>query len=285
MPVVSYPVLRSILEHIEANCRKVFGYFLGGRSKVRVNLLIVSNGREYDAMQYLFRLSNTKISALESWGICLAKLQPLIKSPLKQLELIVPRLTDFENPILRRAEKIVMRIYEDNEPNIWLESLRNLLNKEVIIDTCIRGFTDISIMDLIEYWRETRRAVGSSFSVRKGNGDSIEMFLEEVKERFQGTYVKWRETNTNNFSSIYAVLIKVESESIIVVCGDNAYSWLDKVSKEVVPWPAVVIKVMTIEELADATEPWESNEILRKIWFYLFIILPLLASLIKILFC
>ncbi|PIC47762.1 hypothetical protein B9Z55_006993 [Caenorhabditis nigoni] len=257
--------------------RKVFGCLLGERSKVQVNLLIVSNGGGHDTMQYLSRLSNMKVSALESWGIRLVKYHQLIKSPRKQLELIVPRPIDFEKPILRTAEKIVMRIYEDNEPNIWLDSLRNLHNKEVIIDTCIRGLTDISIMELMEYWRETRRAVGSSFSVRKGNGDSIEMFLRNVKERFQGTYVKWKETNSNNLSAIYAVSIKVDSESSIVVCGDDVYSWLDKVSKKVVTWPAVVIKVMATEEFAGVTEPLEESHIISAL-----VVFSLLAILIKV---
>ncbi|ULU07894.1 hypothetical protein L3Y34_019142 [Caenorhabditis briggsae] len=223
---------------VEVATRKFVEYLLGGRRIIRVKLLIVPNSA-YETVQYLFGLSTLKFNALESWGIGLVKLHLLIESPLKELRLRVSHPTVFENLIARTAEKLVIMCDGYDEPDTRLETHRNLLNKEVIIDTFLHDFTDIRIMELIEYWRETRKAVGSSFSVRKVNGDPIEMFLEKVKERFEGTYLKLEQTDTNTFFDVNAVSIKIDSESKIVVYGGRTYRTFPMASK-------VVIKVMAI---------------------------------------
>ncbi|UMM19831.1 hypothetical protein L5515_015272 [Caenorhabditis briggsae] len=216
----------------------------------------------YPVLRCISERIEANYSALESWGIGLVKLHLLIESPLKELRLRVSHPTVFENLIARTAEKLVIMCDGYDEPDTRLETHRNLLNKEVIIDTFLHDFTDIRIMELIEYWRETFKAVGSSFSVRKVNGDPIEMFLEKVKERFEGTYLKLEQTDTNTFFDVNAVSIKIDSESKIVVYGGRTYRTFPIASK-------VVIKVMAIGSFEEVLEPpKKSNNIPRKLFNY-----------------
>ncbi|CAO4366556.1 unnamed protein product [Caenorhabditis nigoni] len=45
----------------------------------------------------------------------------------------------------------------------------------------------------------------------------MEMFLENIKERFQGTYVKLRRIGTIVVTEINAVSIKIDSESNVFI--------------------------------------------------------------------
>ncbi|CAO4366552.1 unnamed protein product [Caenorhabditis nigoni] len=139
---------------VEVGTRKIVEYLLGGRNNIRVKRLAVYS---YNSMQYLIGLSNMKVGVFQYDGNGLSEFHQLIEN-LKELHLVVSHPTDLETPIVRKAEKIKIQHYVYNRPDIWLETHKNLLNKEVKIDPCIRGLTDISIMELIEYWRETRRA-------------------------------------------------------------------------------------------------------------------------------
>ncbi|CAO4366557.1 unnamed protein product [Caenorhabditis nigoni] len=216
---------------VEVATRKVVEYLLGGRNDIYVRRLIVSrNG--YKNIQYLFGISNMKVSELRNYEINLPNFHPLIEGPLKELKFHVSHPTDFENPIARTAEKIVILSYGYNEPDIWLETYQNLPNKEVMIVPINHDLTDTDILELIEYWRGTRKTVGSSFSLRKENAHLMEMFLENIKERFQGTYVKLRRTGTIVVTETNAVSIKIDSESSIVIYR----VWYD----------TVVIKVMAV---------------------------------------
>ncbi|CAO4366555.1 unnamed protein product [Caenorhabditis nigoni] len=232
--------------------RKFVEYLLGGRRIIRVNLLIVPNSA-YETMQYLFGLSNMKFSALESWGIGLAKLHLLIETPLKELRLHLPHPAVFENPIVQTAEKLVIMSDGYDER---LETHGNLPNKEVIIDAFLHDFTDANILELIEHWRETRKAVGSSFSVRRVTGDRIETFLQKIKERFQGTYLKLEQTDTSTFYDVNAVSIKIDSDTKVVVYGGRTYRTFPMASK-------VVIEVMAIgsfeEEIEEIYEPLKKS--------------------------
>ncbi|PIC47766.1 hypothetical protein B9Z55_006997 [Caenorhabditis nigoni] len=232
---------------VEVATRKFFKYLLGGRSIIRVKLLEVSDGG-YENMQYLFGLSNMKVSALQSWDIDLAKLHQLVESPLKELRFRVSDPSDFENPIARTAETILILHYGYNDPDIWLETHRNLPNKEVVVDTIIPGLTDISIMELIEYWSGNRKAVGSSFSVLKPHGYPIEMFLRKAKERFQGTYVKLKETAESKVTKINVVSIDVDSESKIFVYGGKS-----EYGPQLVP--KIVIEMMPVGSSEEISEP------------------------------
>ncbi|CAO4366553.1 unnamed protein product [Caenorhabditis nigoni] len=329
MPATSYPVLKCILEHIEANCRfsisaqcpeisrlekripllverldfimrnrvgindnsfyahmkkygaeaairRIVEYLLGGRNKIRVKLFIVFNCG-YQTMQYLFGICNVKVSALRCSSIGLVKLHVLIENPLKELQFVVNHPTDFENPIARTAEKIVITNYGYDGPNFWLIAHRNLPNKEVIIDTYEHGFTDIKILKLIEYWKVNHKAVGSSFCVCKGNGDSIEMFLKNVKERFQGTYVKLKKTNAKKFFNVKAVSIKINSESKIVVYGGRTYRQFPLSLK-------VLIKVMEIGSSEEIIEPSEKSDFSRMLSSYPPLVVLLLFGLLIVLF-
>ncbi|CAO4366559.1 unnamed protein product [Caenorhabditis nigoni] len=209
---------------VEEATRKVVEYLLGGRNNIRVKYLEVYRNA-YKNIQYLFGLSNMKVSVLTSFEIGFPELYPLIKIPLKVLSFRVSHPTDFENPIVRTAEKIVVGNYEYDRPDIWLETHRNLPNKEVVIDTVIDGLNDTKILELIEYWRETRKAVGSSFSLLKDNGNSIETFLEKVKERFQETYVKLKRTDARRVTKTNPVSIKIDSQSKIVIHGIPSRIW------------------------------------------------------------
>ncbi|PIC47774.1 hypothetical protein B9Z55_007005 [Caenorhabditis nigoni] len=219
---------------VEEATRKVVDYLLGGRNKIRVKYLEVYRNA-YKNIQYLFGRSNMKISVLTSLEMGLPDLHPIVEGPLKELKFHVSHPRDFENPIVRTAEKIVVGNYEYDRPDIWLETHRNLPNKEVVIDTVIDGLNDTKILELIEYWRETRKAVGSSFSLLKDNGNSIETFLEKVKERFQGTYVKLKRTDKSISSKINPVSIKIDSVSKIVIHGIPSRIW-----------PTVLIKVVAV---------------------------------------
>ncbi|PIC47769.1 hypothetical protein B9Z55_007000 [Caenorhabditis nigoni] len=137
------------------------------------------------------------------------------------------------------------------EPDYRLETHRNLPNKEVVVDTIIRGLTDISVLELIEYWRETRKAVGSSFSIIKAYGDSIEMFLEKVKERFQGTYEELKDTDDRKVNKINVVSIGVDSESKIVVYGGKTLFGIGMYTN-------IVIKVMAVRSSAEIQEKIET---------------------------
>ncbi|PIC47770.1 hypothetical protein B9Z55_007001 [Caenorhabditis nigoni] len=262
----------------EAATRRIVEYLLGGRNKIRVKLFIVFNCG-YQTMQYLFGICNVKVSALKCSSIGLIKLNVLIENPLKELHFVVNHPTDFENPIARTAEKIVITNYGYDGPNFWLSAHRNLPNKEVIIDTYEHGFTDIKILKLIEYWKENHKAVGSSFSVCKGNGDSIEMFLENVKERFQGNYVKLKKTDTKTFFNVKAVSIKIDSESKIVVYGGRPYRLFPMSMK-------VVIKVMDIESSEELSEPSEKSDFSIMLSSYSpLVVLNLFGLLIALFFC
>ncbi|PIC47761.1 hypothetical protein B9Z55_006992 [Caenorhabditis nigoni] len=245
---------------IEGALRKVMEYFLGGRSNIHVQQVTVFDNGE--TVQYLFGLSNLKVSVLDYSHFDVPIFHPLVESsPLKEIHFSVSHPSDFENPLVRTAETILITDYYYEEPENWLETHRNLPNKEVIIRTDDHGFTDISILELIEYWRETRRVIGSSFSIFKPYGDSIEKFMENVKERFQGTYVELKATNTKTFFNINAVSIKVDSESKIVVYGGKTDYWPEGISK-------VVIKVIAVGSSAEIqeeeTEPLEEPKIVPR---------------------
>ncbi|PIC47759.1 hypothetical protein B9Z55_006991 [Caenorhabditis nigoni] len=270
---------------VETANRKVIEYLLGGRNNIRVQCLFVFYDG-YETMQHLLGLSMMKVNELKSYDIGLTKCYAIIQTPLKKLRFGASHPSDFENPIVRTAEKIEISHYGYSEPDIWLETHKNLPNKEVIINAVIDGLTDIKVLNLIEYWRETRRAVGSSFSLLKANGDSIKMFLENVKDRFQGTYVELKVTNTNTFFNIDAVSIKMNSESKIVVYGGKTNHWPKMVSK-------VVIKMMAVgssSEIQEKVEPLEEQPkiVPGKPLNLVFIVVPLLTFLIILclwLFC
>ncbi|CAO4366540.1 unnamed protein product [Caenorhabditis nigoni] len=191
------------------------------------------------------------------------------RSPLKELHFEAAHPTDFENPIVRTAEKIIIRDYGYNEPDLWLETHRNLPSKEVIIDTVIEGLTDISILELIEYWKENRKPVGSSLSFHKSKEESYFIFLEKVKERFQGNYVKWKETNAK------AVSIKVDSKAKIVVYGYGAFDRYDIVLK-------MVIKVVAVRSSAEKLRD-VAKKLLNYSTFIVFLfVLPFFAVFILI---
>ncbi|CAO4366538.1 unnamed protein product [Caenorhabditis nigoni] len=253
-----------------------------GRSNIHVQQVTVFDNGE--TVQYLFGLSNLKVNVLEYSDFDVPIFHPLVeRSPLKELHFSVSHPSDFENPLVRTAETILIIDYYYEERDNWLETHRNLPNKEVIIRTDDHGFTDISILELIEYWRETRRVIGSSFSILKPYGDSIEKFMENVKERFQGTYVELKATNTKTFFNINAVSIKIDSESKIVVYGGKTDYWPEGISK-------VEIKVMAVGSSADIqeekTEPLEEPKIVPRMHSnYNAIVTFLLTLLIAYFFC
>ncbi|PIC47763.1 hypothetical protein B9Z55_006994 [Caenorhabditis nigoni] len=251
---------------VEIATRKIVEYLLGGRNHFRVQCLTIFNDG-YETMQYLFGLSIMKVSVLKNWKSGLPEFHPLVeRSPLKELHFEASHPTDFENPIVRTAEKIIIRDYEYHEPDLWLETHRNLPNKEVIIDTVIEGLTDISILDLIEYWKETRKPVGSSLSFHKSKDESYFVFLEKVMERFQGHYVKWKETNAK------AVSIKVDSKSEIVVYGYGAFDEYDIVLN-------MVIKVVAVKSSAE-----KLRDVVKKLLNYsAFIVLPFVLPFFAVL--
>ncbi|CAO4366554.1 unnamed protein product [Caenorhabditis nigoni] len=251
---------------VEVASRKVLKYLLGGRRIIRVNILIVPNSA-YETMQYLFGISNLKVSALESWGIGLEKLHSLIGTPLNELRFEASHPTDFGKPIVRRAEKILVRGYRYNEPDIWLETHRNLPNKEVVVNTGNHGFSDISFLELIEYWIETSKPVGSSFSILNSDDVFFVMFLKSVKQRFQGTDVNLKEADKSIFTNMDAVSIKVDSKSEIVVYGGLTDYEPGLVSK-------VVIKMMAVGSTAKVSDH-----------SYLLIALLLFGFLITFLYC
>ncbi|CAP27817.2 Protein CBG07876 [Caenorhabditis briggsae] len=258
---------------IEEALRKVMEYFFGGRSNIHVQCVTVfDNG-----------LSNLKVSVLENSVFGVPIFHPIVqRSPLKELHIDVCHPNDFENPLVRTAEKIIIMDYDYEEPDNWLETHRDLPNKEVIIRTYEHGFTNIKILDLIEYWRKTRRAIESSFSILKSDRDSIEKLMENIKERFQGTCEEVKVTNTKTFFDINAVSIQIDSESKIVVYGGKTYYWSEVVSK-------VVIKVMAVGSSAEIqkeeTEPLEEPKIVpRKPFNYFAIVIPLLTLLIAYFF-
>ncbi|PIC47771.1 hypothetical protein B9Z55_007002 [Caenorhabditis nigoni] len=230
---------------VEVGTRKIVEYLLGGRNNIRVKRLAVYS---HNIMQYLIGLSNMKVGVFQYDGNGLSEFHQLIEN-LKELHLVVSHPTDLETPIVRKAEKIVIKSYGYDEPDIWLETHRNLLNKEVKIDTCIRGLTDISVMELIEHWRATCRAVGSSFSVRKltDSEDFIETFLENAKERFQGTYVKLKQADKRKVTDTNAVSIKIDSRSRIVVYESGPFRGFPAIS-------IVMIKVMAVESSEEISE-------------------------------
>ncbi|PIC47775.1 hypothetical protein B9Z55_007006 [Caenorhabditis nigoni] len=212
-----------------------------------------------------------KVSFLTNFESILPEFHLLIESPLKALHFHAFHTTDFANPILRTAEKIFIRSYGYNEPNLWLETHRNLPNKEVIINTVIRASADISILELIEYWRGTRRAIGSHFSVLRPFHYSIETFLESVKERFQGTYVKLEETETKSNPNNNAVSVKIDSESEIVIHGISSRWAFPKIVMKVVAVgssanisKAVVGQNLAHKKLSDSEDSKKSNIIPRK---------------------
>ncbi|CAO4366550.1 unnamed protein product [Caenorhabditis nigoni] len=283
----SYKCFSSVERNISRNYgveeveRKIVEYVLGGRNNIRVQCLTVCGG--YETMQYLFGLSNMKVNVLHKFGMGLPTFDPLIKSPLKELHFQVSDPADFEHPLAKTAEKIeIMGYGYMYEPDYRLETHRNLPNKEVVVDTIIRGLTDISILELIEYWRETGKAIGSSFSIIKAYGDSIEMFLEKVKERFQGTYEELKDTDDRKVHKINVVSIDVDSESKIVVYGGKALSGIGM-------YPKVVIKVMAVgssAEIEEIMEPLEESKVVpRKPSNYLtLLVIPLLVLFITISF-
>ncbi|CAO4366548.1 unnamed protein product [Caenorhabditis nigoni] len=264
---------------VEVATRKLVEFLLGGRNNIRVKLfLLVVTHNGYKTIEYLYGITEMKVSALTSIENGLSRCYPLIQSPLKVLYLYAFHPTDFESPIARTAEKFVIVQYRYENRDIWLETHRNLPNKEVIIDAFNHGLTDIEILDLIEYWRETGKAVGSSFSVCKVNGASIEKFSENVKERFQGNYVAL--TNTNTFINIKAVSIKIDSESKIVIYGIKTDRMTEMLLK-------IVMKVMDVEssaELQEETSPLKETMIIhrRTLNNSALIVLPLLGLLLAL---
>ncbi|PIC20367.1 hypothetical protein B9Z55_025592 [Caenorhabditis nigoni] len=223
---------------VEEAARKVVEYLLGGRSNIRVQeLSIWPNG--YKNMQNMFGLfSNMKVSFFDYWDNGLHEFHPLVESPSPQFRFKAYHPTDLENAHVRTAKKLVITRYGYNEPDIWLETHKNLPNQEVIVDRIVDGLHDNNILELIEHWKETRRAVGSSFSICKGMEDTMEVFLENVKERFKGSLIK-SEKAQSIFSKIKSVSIKIDSKSKIVVYGNTHIEWA-RDSK-------VLIKVMAVE--------------------------------------
>ncbi|PIC47777.1 hypothetical protein B9Z55_007007 [Caenorhabditis nigoni] len=248
-----FSVKRKFLKNygVEVATRKIFEYLFGGRNSIRVKRVIVHrNG--YKNMQYLFGTFNMKVNSLTSSGSGLSKFHSHLETPLKELIVDVSHLSDFENPIVRTAEIIEITNYGIglyNDPNVWLETLRNLPNKEVIVREGVHGLTDTSILELIEHWRETRKATGSSFHLRKT--DSV-VLLKKAKERFKGTYVKLKETDRSTFFNIKAVSINIDSESEIVVYI-NVSRWTG---------PSVVIKVMTVGSSVEISEPLKKPKVI-----------------------
>ncbi|CAO4366560.1 unnamed protein product [Caenorhabditis nigoni] len=212
-----------------------------------------------------------KVSSLNNSDIGLPEFHPLIEIPLKELHFQASHPTDFEKPIVRTAEKIFIYNYGYTEPDIWLETHRNLPNKEVVIDTVIDGLTDTSILELIEHWRETRKATGSSFHLRKTDRGVL---LVKAKERFKGTYVKLKETDRSTFFNIKAVSIKIDSESEIVVYP-IFFGWTG---------PSVVIKVVTVGSFAEISEPLKKPKVIpRKPSNYsALVVIPFLTILIAL---
>ncbi|CAO4366536.1 unnamed protein product [Caenorhabditis nigoni] len=151
---------------VEVATRKVVEYLLGGRNNIRLEFLIIAlDGSE--TMQYLFGLSNFKVNVLMNYEMGLPRIHSLVEIPLKVLHFEVSNPTDLESPIVRTAEKIGISSYGYDRPEIWFETHKDLPNKEVAIDTIIDWLTDISILELIEYWRATRRVIGSIFRIHK----------------------------------------------------------------------------------------------------------------------
>ncbi|ULT84141.1 hypothetical protein L3Y34_013049 [Caenorhabditis briggsae] len=191
-------------------------------------------------------LSSMKVNSFDYWDTGLHEFHPLVESPLQEFRFKVSHPSDLENSHVRTSKKIVITRYVYNEPDIWLETHKNLPNQEVIVDRVIDDLHDNSILDLIEYWKETRGAVESSFSICKEIGDTMEMFLENVKIRFQGSLVKSGQTDKSTSTKIKSVSIKIDSVSKIVVYG-NTHIQTARDSK-------VLIKVMAVESSEEVSE-------------------------------
>ncbi|CAO4366558.1 unnamed protein product [Caenorhabditis nigoni] len=257
---------------VEEATRKVVEYLLGGRNEIFVKYLeVYRNG--YQNIRYLFGISNMKVSSLFNEEIGLPEFHPLIETPLKELHFKASHPTDFEKTIARKAEIIFIYNSGYTEPDNWSLTHRNLPNKEVQICIVDDGIANNSIMELIDYWKETRKTVGSRFSLPKPYGD-VERFVEKVRKRFQETYVKLKEPDESTSFDINAVSIKIDSESEIVVYP-IFFGWTG---------PAVGIKVVTIGSSVEISEPLKKANIIprQSSNYSALVVIPLLVLLVAL---
>ncbi|PIC49399.1 hypothetical protein B9Z55_008021 [Caenorhabditis nigoni] len=204
--------VRRLPENLEIHMawKKLFGFLLGERKpSIRVAEELVLDLKRGDILRLPENLKiwvktlNTKRTDFEE----ILEILDSSCLPLKTLKLESAQPYNLQNPVFRTARNVEMfgvdkedsedsdsdedsdeeddEEEEEDPEELWLSEFQKLPNKNIFIDCDL--YNRERIVDLIKYWMENGKEIGTCFSFERGKRDVIEE-VDQIKKELGGYY-------------------------------------------------------------------------------------------------
>ncbi|CAO4367744.1 unnamed protein product [Caenorhabditis nigoni] len=209
--------IRRLPENLEIHMamKKLFGFLLGGRT----TSIKVAEKFVLDLKQgYILRIpENLKIwvKTLYPLSTDFEEILPILDPsclPLKTLILDKAHIHNLQNPVFRTAQNVeiagdgVEEEQDENQVDIWHSKLQKLPNKNIFMD--YRFYGPDRIWDLITYWMENGKEIGTCWKFGRREWEDLDREVERIKEQFGGT-----------FGRGYTSILPLNDESELMVVG------------------------------------------------------------------
>ncbi|CCG58546.1 Protein CBG23572 [Caenorhabditis briggsae] len=192
--------------------KKLFNFLLGGRkTPIKVADELVLDLKKGDILRLPENLK-IWVKTLNSERTDFEEILPILDSsclPLETLKLENARLHNLQNLVFRTAQNVeIWGVHdedsddsgsesdgedgneeeeeEEDEQELWLSEFQKLPNKNIFID--YRLYEQARIMDLIEFWMENGKEIGTIWNFGRRPCENLFRELDTIKKEIGGAY-------------------------------------------------------------------------------------------------
>ncbi|CAP21324.1 Protein CBG24791 [Caenorhabditis briggsae] len=224
--------VRKLPQNLEIHMalKKLFNFLLGGRkTPIKVADELVLDLKKGDILRLPENLK-IWVKTLNSERTDFEEILPILDPsclPLETLKLENAQLHNLHNLVFRTAQNVeIWGVHDEDSENLdsdddsdeedeeddeelWLSEFQKLPNKNIFIDYDI--YNREKIVDLIKYWMENGKEIGTCFSFERGR-QKVDEEVDQIKKEIGGYYRR-------RVALGYALILPINDETELMVIG------------------------------------------------------------------
>lgn len=212
---------RSLPEDITISdaMKKLACYFLENRENIQVRSLNIWN-----SSQNVLRLPQNLKLKVRRFGISendISLLENILDSscfPLDAIRTEAWKEEYFKNPVVQSSAEILLTAPFSNEStDYWHRIVMKIQNKSVRMNNLC--FSGREIRAIIKNWVDNKREIGSYLVLNCSGKRFLQRLMRKVKERFNGSFVTFKEVSKSFIFVSDIVSIPLDTNSELIVYG------------------------------------------------------------------